>query len=55
MKKKDLYSKDSSNKRNLRALARAIMRMPCNRNNADKLCVYESQRLYAAYFKEVCK
>ncbi len=41
-------------KRDLYALAREIMRMPCNRNNADKTFVYESQRIHAEYFREVC-
>ena len=42
-------------KRDLYALAREIMRLPCNRKNSDKLFVYESQRIYAEYFKEVRK
>ncbi len=47
--------KTSPGKRELSALARKIMRMPCNRNGSDKSFVYESLRIYAEYFREVCK
>ena len=55
MRKKIISLARKPVKRNLRALAIGIMRMPCNKNNSDKLCVYESQRIYAAYFREVRK
>lgn len=41
------------NSASLRGLAGFLMRLPCNRNNSDKLGVYESQRVYTAYFREV--
>lgn len=46
-------SKTKPSKRVLYALAKEIMRMPCNRNGSDKSFVYESQRIYAEYFREV--
>ncbi len=55
MEKKRPDFKYKPHKRELRALAGLVMRLPCNRKNADKLCVYESQRVYAAYFREVRK
>ena len=48
-------NKARAGKRDLHALAREVMRLPCNRSNADKFFVYESQRIYAAYFREVRK
>lgn len=48
-------SKTKPGKRVLYALAKEIMRMPCNRKNSDKLFVYESQRIHTAYFREVRK
>ena len=52
---KKCIKKNRTGKRDLYALAREIMRLPCNRNNSDKLFVYESQRLHAEYFREVRK
>ena len=53
MKKKKTDFKNKPTTRSLRELARLIMRLPSNRDNADKLCVYESQRIYTSYFREV--
>lgn len=46
---------DKFRKRNLYALAKEIMSMPCNKNHADKTFVYESQAAYNAYFRELKK
>lgn len=52
MSRKRVY-KARTGKHALGALVREIMRMPCNRNGADKTFVYESQRIYAEYFRVV--
>lgn len=41
--------------RDLYALAKEIMSMPCNKNHTDKTSVYESQAAYDAYFRELKK
>ncbi len=41
--------------RDLYALAKAIMSMPCNKNHADKTFIYESHAAYSAYFRELKK
>ena len=42
-------------RRDLYALAKEMMSMPCNRSRADKTFVYESQAAYNAYFRELNK
>jgi len=42
-------------RRNLYALAKEVMSMPCNKSRADKTFVYESQAAYNAYFRELNK
>jgi hypothetical protein len=53
---RNTYAKTGvADRRGLAALAADTMRLPCNRRNADKLWVYESQRVHASYFRKVRK